>query len=333
VSAITSKSLRVSAALALLVVAGGASAAQRAFVSTSGVDNPNCSLASPCRTLGAALTAVAAGGEIIVLDSGGYGAVAIGKPVTIESAAGVYAGMTVTSGDGIAIAAGPSDRIVLRGLTINGQGGTNGIHIQQAGVVHVERCTINGLAVGIFFEPATPARLVVADSVVRNNTGRGIYAAPVGAGATSRVEVTRSEISHNGSDGIILVDVERASVTETLSANNQGAGIWFASTALSLSPVRAAVDRAQLVGNLAGVVATSTTLFAAMTLTNSVIANTAGIGVIAQDKSLIDLAGNQISGNDTGTQVFGTGIIESIGTNIRVNNPVPGSPALQIQSY
>lgn len=169
-SAIASKSLRVSGALALLAAAGGATAAQRSFVSTAGLDNPNCSIASPCRTFGAALSAVATGGEIIVLDSGGYGAVTIGKPVTIESPAGVYAGIGVASGDGITIAAGASDRVVLRGLTINGQGGANGIHVQQAGVVHVERCAVNGLSVGILFEPPTPARLIVADSIVRNNT-------------------------------------------------------------------------------------------------------------------------------------------------------------------
>ncbi|MBK7793155.1 MAG: hypothetical protein IPJ62_11970 [Betaproteobacteria bacterium] len=40
------------------------------------------------------------------------------------------------------VAAGPSDKVVLRGLTINGQGGNRGIVITSAGEVHIEQCTV-----------------------------------------------------------------------------------------------------------------------------------------------------------------------------------------------
>jgi hypothetical protein len=76
-------------------------AAQRAFVASYGTDvntAANCSLASPCRGFAAAATVTDANGEIIVLDSAGYGPVTITKSISIIAPAGVYAGITVFSG-------------------------------------------------------------------------------------------------------------------------------------------------------------------------------------------------------------------------------------------
>jgi hypothetical protein len=78
--------------------AGTAAAAQRTFVATSGVDNPSCSLASPCRTFAAAVAATAIGGEAIVLDSGGYGPVTVTKSMSIITPPGIYAGVSVPAG-------------------------------------------------------------------------------------------------------------------------------------------------------------------------------------------------------------------------------------------
>jgi hypothetical protein len=55
------------------------------------------------------------------VDSGGYGAVTIGKTVSIISPPGIYAGISVFSGAGVAINA-PGATVVLRGLSINCQG-------------------------------------------------------------------------------------------------------------------------------------------------------------------------------------------------------------------
>jgi hypothetical protein len=83
--------------------------AQRTFVSGLGSDGNPCTRAAPCRTLTTALAQTNAGGELIVLDSAGYGAFAIGKSVSVIASPGVYAGISVFSGDGIVINAG--DRI------------------------------------------------------------------------------------------------------------------------------------------------------------------------------------------------------------------------------
>jgi len=91
----------------------------RTFVSAkTGSDSANCSRTSPCRTFNRAISLTSPGGEVVALDSGGYGAVTISQAVTLEAPDGVYAGMTVSAGDGITVAAGASDVIVLRGLTV-----------------------------------------------------------------------------------------------------------------------------------------------------------------------------------------------------------------------
>src|SRR5438093_6424824 len=63
---------------------------QRTFVSAhTGSDANPCGPTTPCRSFGAAMALTLSGGEIIVLDSGGYGTVTIDKSVSIVSPAGV----------------------------------------------------------------------------------------------------------------------------------------------------------------------------------------------------------------------------------------------------
>lgn len=308
-------------------------AGQRSFVAVNAVDNPSCSSSTPCRTLAAALLATSPGGEIIAVESGGFGSATISQAVSIISPPGVYAGITVFAGDGLAVNAGPTDKVVLRGLTINGQGGANGIHVQSAGVVHIEQCTVSGLVKGVFFEPNATAKLVVADTAVRNNSSYGLLAQPLAGGVDSVVEVWRSEVTNNGADGIIVFNVKRTAVGDTLSAENNGAGVWVASDAASPSVVHVAIDRAQLIGNLAGVVAFSSGPGSEVTLTHSVIANTNGAGVLANNGGQIALSNNQIAGNTTGTLIVGTGVLGSDQTNLRTQNTAPGDPAAPVATY
>jgi hypothetical protein len=107
-----------------------AGAAPRNFVASFGTDAntaSNCSLALPCRGFTAAQTVTDNNGEIIVLDSAGYGAVTITKSISIIAPVGVYAGISASSGgDGVRINT-EGISVVLRGLTIISQGGNNGI--------------------------------------------------------------------------------------------------------------------------------------------------------------------------------------------------------------
>src|SRR5438876_2640495 len=95
--------------------------AQRSFVSANhGNDANPCTVTLPCRNFAAAIAQTIAGGEVIVLDSGGYGPVTIGNSIALIAPPGVYAGITAFSGDAITINAGASDVVTLRGLTLNG---------------------------------------------------------------------------------------------------------------------------------------------------------------------------------------------------------------------
>ena len=89
--------LRRTLALALFILTStdAAATAQRTFVASSGNDANVCSLTLPCRGFAAAVAQTTAGGEVIVLDSGGYGPVTITQSVSLIAPAGVYGGITV----------------------------------------------------------------------------------------------------------------------------------------------------------------------------------------------------------------------------------------------
>ena len=71
-------------ALACLLPASPAQAQIRAFVAQTGNDANPCTFASPCKSAQHAHDVVAAGGEIRMLDPGGYGLLTITKSITIE---------------------------------------------------------------------------------------------------------------------------------------------------------------------------------------------------------------------------------------------------------
>jgi hypothetical protein len=158
----------VPGSLLFLALCGSAAfgQAQRTFVSGSGSDSNPCSRTLPCRTFTQAISQTNAGGEVVVLDSAGYGAFTINKAVSITSPQGVYAGITVFSGDGIDINAGNTDVIILRGLTINAQGGSNGLVFNSGGAVDIDSCVVRGFSsgYGIFFGAA--GTLQVKDTVI-----------------------------------------------------------------------------------------------------------------------------------------------------------------------
>jgi hypothetical protein len=210
--------------LALMFAASASSpealaAAQRTFVSVAGNDAntaANCGVTTPCRSFGSALTVTASRGEIVVLDSGGYGRVTIDRSVAIIAPPGVYAGISVFSGtNGIDIAT-PGIQVTLHGLSINGQGGDNGIAIANAGEVRVDGCTIAGLGNrGIL---ANAARLFLHDSLIRANGGDGLA-----LGAEAHVDRVRLEA--NGGNGISVFSTARVVLRDAVVADNGQSGV------------------------------------------------------------------------------------------------------------
>src|SRR3970040_1205142 len=93
--------------------------ATRTWVSGVGDDANPDSRTAPCKTFAGAISKTAAGGEISVLDPGGFGGVTITKAITI-SGDGTLSGVLASLTNGIIVNAGVNDRVVLRNLSING---------------------------------------------------------------------------------------------------------------------------------------------------------------------------------------------------------------------
>src|SRR5437588_569869 len=111
--------------------------ATRTWVSGVGDDVNPCSRTAPCKTVAGAISKTAEGGEIDVLDPGGFGAVTITKSITIDGTTGSGFGSILaagtTNGVLVNVTTNPTTAVVtLRNLSINGtkngiSPGTNGI--------------------------------------------------------------------------------------------------------------------------------------------------------------------------------------------------------------
>ena len=178
-----------------LIVSPLTLAAQRTFVATTGSDAHACSLTQPCRSFATALIHTDAGGEIVVLDSGGYGRVTISKSVTITAPAGVHAGISVFAGtNGIDIPAG-GVTVVLRGLSISGQGGTHGIYVSGDNELTIERCDIGGMSGNGIHLDGVAGTVQMRDTVVHDNGGMGIMLFGPLSAALDRMQVERNTLT------------------------------------------------------------------------------------------------------------------------------------------
>lgn len=276
----------------------GQSTSPRTWVSINGSDGSDCSRLAPCRTLSIALSRTSAAGEIDVLDSGDFGPVTINKAVSLI-APGVLGGIQVAAGTAITVNAGASDKVVVRGLTIDGLGtGLNGISFTAGGYLYVENCTINNFGqYGLDFAPASGAgRLFVTDTIVRNNgvgsTGTGVHLiATTGPGFVASVDGLRSE---NNVAGLKAETFGVVTVRNSLAANNGFSG-FSAVTPSGSGSVRMLIENSVSTHNGTGGITASN--LATVTLSNVVVTdNQTGLAVSG---SVISFGNNKIWGNVT----------------------------------
>ena len=265
----------------------------RVFVSArSGNDANSCnSILTPCQTFAGAVAQVSPGGEVIVLDSGGYGPVTIAKSLTIEAPPGVLAFVHPPSGDAITINAGGTDVVVLRGLTLNG-GSANGIVYNTGGVLHVENCIVNGFGTAIEFQAA--GHLYVKDTILRENSGVALdVRAPSGLAAAS---VERSRIEGNNL-GLWVSNGGKASVRDTVASGNSNTG--FLVSVGAGSPGELNIEGCLIANNGNGI--RSSGAVGTVRVSTSIITdNTAGL---VQDGSgtLLSRVNNTLEGNGLDT--------------------------------
>jgi hypothetical protein len=290
----------VLAALALPASAFGQ--ATRTFVSGVGDDVNPCSRTAPCKTFAGALSKTARHGEINCLDPAGYGAVTITKGMTIDCrythgsilACG-FSGVVINMLD-----ANVGDKVILRGLSINGCRGTtspgpNGVRIIVAKSVSIQRSSIFGFTQnGVLFQPSNAgARLGVSHSTIENIGGNGVFVAPTSTG-TGKATLRHNDIVDNDACGIL--------------ATTHGATTSFANGRCGSNTAPAQVSQNATIN----------------AYNNDVSDN--GKGVFSVGASIIRIAENSVTGNGTGLFATAGGQILSWQNNYVTGNTTNGSP-------
>ena len=172
--------------------------ATRTWVSGVGSDANPCSRTAPCQTFAGAISKTAAGGEINVIDPGGFGTVNITKSITIDGL-GPMASILAAGTNGI-IVNGAGIVVNLRNLTINGANNTigNGIRILNAARVNIDNVTIenfggvapsNGRGVTIETSVAN-VEVTIQNSRLANLNNIGIHSNPTGGNVNLTVNNT-----------------------------------------------------------------------------------------------------------------------------------------------
>jgi parallel beta helix pectate lyase-like protein len=286
---------------------GLAVTAQRTFVSTAGSDANTTSLCSrqmPCRGFAAAISVTNAGGEVVALDSGGYGAVEITQSVQIVAPLGVHAAIATTTGIPIpsfpgltadVVVNAPGAVVTLRNIALTQQGTVAiGIVAEAVGSLHVEGCAITGFENGLYF--GVPGNLIVRDSIARHN-GVSIYIfAPPGEVAKASIDSCRLE--GNISYGISVSSRAQATVSDTVATGPGGTGFYVSGA--GGTPAQLNCDRC-VASNLATGFVSEGAVNVVMRVGRSTATNN-GSGFVNLGATFKVLTGtNMVDGNSTNT--------------------------------
>jgi hypothetical protein len=297
------KIVSLQAIAAALLACGLAAAPARAgpnrtFVSGTGTDSGACSRTAPCRTFAFALTQTAAGGEIDVLDTAGYGAVTITKAISIVNDGVGVAAIGAGSGNGVTINAGAGDSVHLRGLTIEALGGGSGILFITGGNLAIENCVIRNLNNPIVISPSTSSSFSVSNTIASNNNG-GITVEPAGAAAVTGL-LSKVTANNNAARGILVegestTGAVNVTIVDSEASNNLRAGVAAGSN--SFQGVTAVMARNVVASNNGtGLEALSTN--AILRVAHSVVTGN-GLGVANLGGAVFSYGDNDIDGNTT----------------------------------
>ena len=294
--------LAASVAAAMLVAgsqAAPAAAIQRTFVSTSGSDANPCTRTAPCRNFAAALVNTLPGGEVVALDSGGYGSFIVTEAVTIAGAPGAHVAITGFAGDAITVSAGGADTVVLRNLYLTGLGAEAGIAFESGGSLHVESVVATGFSAGLFSQ--ADAALFVVDSQFRHSGDTGVF---VGDG---RAEIEHTRAEANGGSGFVFTGGAIASVRRSAATHNAAHGF-------SMSAADVTIEDSLADGNASFGVRVDSA--ARANLTGDVLADNGLGGLTTVFASAVARIGaSTVTRNGTGlAQTAGT--LESYGDNL-----------------
>lgn len=203
--------------------------ATRTWVSGVGDDANPCSRTAPCKTFAGAISKTAPGGEIDALDPGGFGALTITKSITLDGGGGQVASVLVAGTNGIVVAAGSTDVVIIRNLRLDGllgagnaNAGINGIRFISGKFLSIENCDIFGFNNnGIDIALGASGAVSVKNTTSTNNAVVGLRA--VTSAGTVKVSVDNSYFTGNGF-GVWADSGADINVSRSVAAENTGIG-------------------------------------------------------------------------------------------------------------
>jgi Right handed beta helix region len=268
--------------LAWALASSAQAQATRTWVSGVGDDANPCSRTAPCKTFAGAISKTAAGGEISVLDPGGFGTVTITKSITLNGA-GTIAGILASGTNGVVVNAGPSDVVTLRHLSLNGSGtGLNGIRYLAGGQLVVEHCALYGFTQNdIDVSLSGNGDLAVSNtSLTGGATGLRVFS------TSGRVQVSMNRVAIQRAGTAVDALFGSVEVTDSVITQNSGFGLLAEGGTISSA--------------------------------NNLLAGN-GTAVQAQAGSTVRLSNNDIFDNSTGFGCGG-GTLATAGNNRKAGN-------------
>ncbi len=170
------------------------------FVSATGTDSGTCPQTKPCASFQYAVNETSAGGEVDALTAGnfaGSSGLVINNSVTIDGKG--MASVNLNNGQAIAVNEyATSDAVVLRGLTISGDGaGVEGIYYPGGGSLVVDNCIITGFVYDSIVNVTNGNSFLLVKNTTMNGAATGVYINEDG-GTTILDHVTISGTSSYG---------------------------------------------------------------------------------------------------------------------------------------
>ena len=300
-------SLQIAVGFAFCFVVATSASAQvaRVFLTGTGNDAGDCTnQATPCRSLQGAVTACPVNGEIIILDNGGYGGATITKSLTVNASAGVVAFIART----ITVNIASTDKVVLRGLSLNGKvfGDIKGIAFTGGGTLVVENSVIAGFGDQGIAQSAAGSNLIVSNSEIRNQDVGIQNASSSDTNSNTVIENSRFEYLNSygvgGNGGTANISIRNSA----LANNNMSV---FAYTSSQTRPVLIVVDTCTIAHNNRGTDAETGGAGASATIrvTNSTIYhNGDGVFISGAGAAIESYGNNRVTANTNGSTFSGT---------------------------
>ncbi|MFI5093881.1 MAG: hypothetical protein ACHQIK_10610 [Candidatus Acidiferrales bacterium] len=264
--------------IAFLVLLVGASVAQVFAATTStiiyvnynGSDKTACTRSTPCKTITHALTVVPVGGVVEIVGSGTYDSFVVTTALTVRVDPGVVATINVpTSGTGITVNAASTDHVTLRGLTLQGSGGSGtGIQINSAGRTTVEDCVSRNLHWGLGFTPSAASQLKITGGSYEGSD-TAIFTRAVLQAPGSNVAIDGVNVYGSSGNAAIAADSDTVTITHSMVTGDG------ASTGIAVNGGSAVLENDVVSGYATGVAVGSEVFMSSCTITGN------NVGVIA----------------------------------------------------